>query len=318
MKFIRNLTLFHSHATVATIGNFDGVHRGHQWVLQQLRQRATALQLPSVVIVFEPQPQEFFSPVSAPPRLTRLREKIMAIRHCGIDQLVCLRFNTRLASLSAEDFIQQILVKSLHIRHLVVGDDFHFGQKRQGNFNLLYQAGQHYGFTVENQHPFLLNGERVSSTLIRQALLAGDFSRAQTLIGRPYTICGRVRYGQQLGRRMGFPTANILLHRRNPPLYGVFAVKVHGLTEHPLAGVANLGKRPTVNDNQLLLEVHLFDFNRSIYGTVVEVEFVRKLRDEKQFTSYEVLKKQIEQDAQLARSVLQHFNFIQIESGQSV
>jgi len=306
MEFIRNISQLRSHhqGCVATIGNFDGVHLGHQTVLQQLKTKAKELQLPMVVIIFEPQPMEFFAPDNVPARLTRLREKLIAMRHYGVDRVLCLHFNASLAALSANAFIQQVLVKGLGIRHLVVGDDFHFGQKRQGNFATLQQAGKEYGFTVESQHTFILGKERVSSTRVRQALMQGDLNAAHELLARPYMMCGRVRYGQQMGRTIGFPTANIFLHRQVSPLNGVFAVTLHGVTKKPLPGVANLGTRPTINGHQLLLEVHLFDFDRTIYGHYVEVEFVRKIRDEQRFPSIEALKQQIEKDVQSARYAL--------------
>jgi riboflavin kinase/FMN adenylyltransferase len=306
MELIRNLSQLRPRhqGCVATIGNFDGVHLGHQTVLQQVAAKAKELQLPTVVIVFEPQPQEFFAPDKAPARLTRLREKLIAMRRYGVDKALCLHFDTKFAALTAEAFIQQILITGLGVRHLVIGDDFRFGQKRQGDFAALQQAGKQYGFTVESHHTFILGSERVSSTRVRQALMQGDLNGARELQGRPYAMCGRVRYGQQMGRTIGFPTANIFLHRQVSPLKGVFAVTLHGITKKPLAGVANLGTRPTIDGHKLLLEVHLFDFDRTIYGHYVEVEFVRKLRNEQRFASIEALKLQIEKDVQLAKSVL--------------
>ncbi|HEC83979.1 MAG: bifunctional riboflavin kinase/FAD synthetase [Candidatus Parabeggiatoa sp. nov. 2] len=306
MEFIRNLSQLRPRhqGCVATIGNFDGLHLGHQAVLQQLIAKANQLQLPTLVTIFEPQPQEFFAPDTAPARLTRRREKLIAMRRYGVDRVLCLRFDAQFAALSAEAFIQQVLVKGLGVRHLVVGDDFRFGQGRSGNFAALQQAGKHYGFAVESQHTFLMGGERVSSTRVRQALMQGDMQGANELLGRPFTLWGRVRYGQQRGRSIGFPTANIFLHRPVSPLNGVFAVYLHGFTKKPLAGVANLGTRPTVDGSQLLLEVHLFGFKETIYGHSVEVEFVRKLRDEQRFASIEALKQQIDIDVRLAKAVL--------------
>jgi len=303
MEFIRNLSQLrpHHHGCVATIGNFDGVHLGHQTVLQQLATKAKALQLPTLVIIFEPQPQEFFA--KAPPRLTRLREKLMAMRHFGVDKVFCLHFNKKFAALSAEAFIQEILIDGLGVQHLVVGDDFRFGKKRQGNFTMLQQAGKQKGFTVESQHTFILGNERVSSTRVRQALMQGKLSTASQLLGRPYSMYGRVRHGQKMGRTIGFPTANIYLHREVSPLNGVFAVTLHGVTEKPLAGVANLGTRPTVDGERFLLEVHLFDFDKTIYGHYVEVEFVRKIRDERHFASFDALKAQIKNDVESAKAV---------------
>jgi riboflavin kinase/FMN adenylyltransferase len=277
---------------------------GHKIVLQQLAAKATELQLPTVVIIFEPQPQEFFSPNTAPARLTRLREKLLAMRRYGVNRVLCLRFNAQLAALSAPAFIQQVLVNGLGIRHLVVGDDFRFGQKRAGNFTTLLEAGKQSGFSVESQKTFILGNERVSSTRIRKALMSGDMQGAKVLLGRPYTLSGRIGYGQQRGRSIGFPTANIFLHRQISPIIGVFAVKLHGITAKPLAGVANLGTRPTVDGSQLLLEVHLFDFNQMIYGDYAEVEFVRKIRDEQRFSSIDALKQQIESDVESAKAIL--------------
>jgi riboflavin kinase/FMN adenylyltransferase len=304
MELIRNLRQLRTRhqGCVATIGNFDGVHLGHQEVLRQLTTRAEQLQLPTVVIIFEPQPQEFFTPQRAPARLTRLREKLIAIRRYGIDRVLCLHFDASFAAWSAEQFIDQVLIAGLKIRHLVVGDDFRFGKRRQGDFATLQRAGQQNGFSIESQHTYILGEERVSSTRIRHALERGNLETAKQLLGRPYTLCGRIRYGQQLGRQIGFPTANIFLHRHLSPLLGVFAVYLHGINESALAGVANLGTRPTVNGTQLLLEVHLFDFKQTIYGHYVEVEFVQQLRQEQRFASFEALKKQIELDVQSAKA----------------
>ncbi|MDY6992921.1 MAG: bifunctional riboflavin kinase/FAD synthetase [Pseudomonadota bacterium] len=304
MELIRHLDYF-PQGCVATIGNFDGVHLGHQRVLQQLTLKAQQLNLPTVVMIFEPQPQEFFTPEQAPPRLTRLREKLSVINHYHpVDKVLCLRFNAQLARLSPAEFIHRILLKGLNIKHLVIGDDFRFGQGRQGDFMTLQQAGQHYGFTIERWHTFLLDNQRVSSTRVRQALAQGDLSAAQRLLGRPYSLWGRVGYGHQRGRLLGFPTANIALHRLSSPINGVFTVYVHGLSSIPVAGIANLGKRPTVDGKQLLLEVHLFNFNDTIYQHSVEVELVAKLRDEQKFASLEDLKQQIQEDVLLAQSQL--------------
>lgn len=312
MEFIRNfihLKPHHQHC-VATIGNFDGVHLGHQTVLNQLKNKAKALNAPSLVIIFEPQPQEFFSHSITPARLTRLREKLLALERYGVDYVLCLRFNAQFAVLSAEYFIEHILVERLAIQHLVVGDDFHFGQGRKGNFSILQHYGQQHHFTVENWHTFMVGDERVSSTRIRNALMKGDFNAAKQLLGRPYTLVGRISYGQQRGRTIGFPTANIFLHRQISPINGVFAVLMHDITEHPLAGVANLGTRPTVDGHHLLLETHLFNFNEVIYGQYVEVEFVEKLRDERKFASFAALKQQIELDVQQAQVCLEKKQFL--------
>ena len=306
MEFVRNISQLHSHQQncVATIGNFDGVHLGHQTILRQVATRARDLHLATMVIIFEPQPQEFFSPTMAPPRLTRLREKLITMRHYEVKRVLRLAFNTKFAAFSEKEFIQKVLVNGLKVRHLVVGDDFHFAQGRAGNFVTLQQAGIQYGFTVESQNTFILGGKRVSSTRVRQVLQRGDMQQAKELLGHPYTLCGRVSYGQQLGRNIGFPTANIFLHRQASPITGVFSVNLRGVSTQPLAGIANLGTRPTVNGKQLLLEVHIFDFNQNIYGRYVEVEFLHKIRDEQRFNSLDALQKQIELDSQLARKLL--------------
>ena len=286
----------------ATIGNFDGVHLGHQAVLGQLSERAAELGLPMVVVTFEPQPQEFFSPATAPPRLTRLREKLEALRRYAVERVLVLRFDARLAALTADQFIQQVLVGGLDVRYLVVGDDFRFGQGRAGDFRLLQETGAREGFQVVNMHTFAVGGERVSSTRVRTALAQGDLEAAEALLGRPYRISGRVAPGEQRGRTIGFPTANIHLHRHQSPLQGVYAVELFGLEQEPLPGVANLGRRPTVGGTRLQLEVHLFDFDREIYGRNVHVNFLRRIRDERTFESFDALRRQIDADAAQARA----------------
>ncbi|WP_455212492.1 bifunctional riboflavin kinase/FAD synthetase [Kaarinaea lacus] len=306
MELIRGVhNLYPRHrGCVATIGNFDGVHLGHQTVLKQTCEKAREMGLPATVITFEPQPQEFFRPDQAPPRLTRLREKLLALRPHAIDRMLCLSFDPYLANLTAEQFIQKILLEGLGIRYLVVGDDFRFGKDRQGDFDMLVNAGQQYGFKVANTHSFTLDDERVSSTLIREALAHGDLMRVRQLLGRPYSMCGRVAHGDKRGRTIGFPTANIYLHRKNTPILGVYAVQMNDVEDSPIPGVANIGTRPTVCGTRTLLEVHLFDFNRDIYGAHVEVVFVEKIRDEKRFESFDALKQQIQFDAQQARDIL--------------
>jgi riboflavin kinase / FMN adenylyltransferase len=287
---------------VATIGNFDGVHLGHQAVLGQLAEKAAELRLPTTVITFEPQPQEYFFPESARPRLTRLREKIQALQRYAVHRIVCLYFDRRLAQMPPEDFIQRLLIQGLGVRYLVVGDDFRFGKQRRGNFAMLQAAGAQLGFQVVHMHTFDIDGKRVSSTRIREALALGDLATAEKLLGRPYRMTGRVAQGDKRGRLIGFPTANIHLHRRMAPLAGVFAVEMYGLEVEPLSGVANIGTRPTVDGTRTVLEVHLFDFDQDIYGRYVQVEFVLKLRDEKRFDSFQALKEQIARDAAEARA----------------
>jgi riboflavin kinase/FMN adenylyltransferase len=306
MRLIRGLHNLRAadRGCVATIGNFDGVHLGHRAVFQRLLARGRELGLPATVITFEPQPMEFFAADAAPARLTRLREKIAAIAADDIERIMLLEFGHRLAAMDAETFIRRLLIDGLGARFLLVGDDFRFGHNRQGDFALLQAAGREHGFTVEDLHTIKLGDERVSSTRIREALARGDLEQARHLLGRPYRICGRVAHGDERGRSIGFPTANINLHRRRSPLRGVFAVEVHGLDQGPLPGVANIGKRPTVQGTEERLEVHLFDFDRTIYGAHLAVEFRLRLRDEQRFESFQALKTQIGRDAAAAREFL--------------
>ncbi len=290
-----------SGGCVATIGNFDGVHLGHQAVVTQCRQQATRLGLPVTLITFEPQPREYFSAQSAPARLTRLREKIQVLANHGIERILCLRFNRWLAELTPETFIHTILVDGLGVKYLVVGDDFRFGKGRTGNYGRLQQAGKQFGFEVASTHTCHVGDERVSSTRIRDALRQGDLDMAALLLGRTYAMCGRVAHGDKRGRTIGFPTANIFLHRASSPLAGVFAVEVAGLGDTVVRGVANVGNRPTVDGTRALLEVHLFDFDREIYGAQVLVNFCSKLREEQRFESLTALRNQILLDAQQAR-----------------
>ena len=287
---------------VATIGNFDGVHLGHQTVLGQLSEKAAELGVPSGVISVEPYPMEFFAPDKAPARLTRLREKIRALTRYAVDRMLCLRFDAEFAAQTPEEFIERVLIEGLDVRYLVVGDDFRFGKDRRGDFALLRKAGEQHGFQVVNLHTFAIDGERVSSTRVREALAAGDMGRAEQLLGRPYRMCGRVAHGDKRGRTIGFPTANIHLHRTNTPIKGVFAVEMFGIEGEPVQGVANIGTRPTVDGVRSLLEVHLFDFDADIYGRNVSAEFVHRLRDEQKFASFEELRKQIDKDANAARA----------------
>lgn len=287
---------------VATIGNFDGVHLGHQAVLTQLAARAATLQSPSVAIIFEPLPREFFHPASAPPRLTRLREKLMVLREHRIDSVLCLRFDAALAAMRASEFIDRILIQGLDVRYLVLGDDFHFGKDREGNFDTLRAAGSAYGFEVANMPTLEIEGERVSSTRIRQALTRGDLSAAEVLLGRRYCLCGRVRRGDSLGRKLGFPTANLALGWPLPPVQGIYAVEVSGLEREPLQGVASIGSRPAVHGTDHRLEVYLLDFNDDIYGRHPCVALLQKIRDEAHFDSLSELKTQIARDVESARA----------------
>lgn len=304
MEFVRGLYNLQRdrRGCVATIGNFDGVHRGHQAVLTQVREQAGRMQLPAALITFEPLPREFFIPHEAPPRLTRLREKLIALRRYGIGRVVCLRFDRHLAGLAPDVFIREILVDGMGVKYLVVGDDFRFGEHRAGTFATLQEAGARYGFEVASMHTYRIGGDRVSSTRVREALAHGDLLTASLLLGRPYAMSGRVAHGDKRGRTIGFPTANVYLHRTSSPLAGVFAVEVAGLADTPVRGVANIGTRPTVDGTRSLLEVHLFDFSADIYGRHVEVSFLKKLREEQRFATFEALREQILRDTDRART----------------
>ncbi len=292
------------HGCVLTIGNFDGVHLGHQQVLKQVSEQAKRLGLPSTAMTFEPQPLELFAKEKAPARLTRLRDKYVQLSKLGIERLLCINFNAHFANLSADHFIRDLLVKRLGVKFLVVGDDFCFGKGREGNFAMLEQAGKKYGFEVVSTHSFCLEQLRVSSTAIRDALACDKLDEAAKMLGRHYSISGRVSHGRKLGRTIGFPTANIPLKRRVSPVSGVYVVQVLGLGDKPLGGVANIGNRPTVNGVRQQLEVHLFDVQANLYGKQLEIELLHKLRDEEKFASFEALKQQIELDAEAARAWL--------------
>ena len=304
MQLVRGLhnLLPLTRGCVATIGNFDGVHRGHQAILARLRERAIELGVPSCVVIFEPQPREFFAPQTAPARLTRLREKLELLAGQGVDFVLCLAFNRRLRELSADEFVRQVLVEGLRVKHLEIGDDFRFGAGRGGDFDFLVRAGEQYAFTVEAALTVELDGERVSSTRVRQALQAGELELAGRLLGRPYALGGCVLHGQKLARQLGTPTANVQLKRRKPPLCGVFLVSVlHQGRRYQ--GVANIGQRPTVaGDGSPHLEVHLLDFAGDLYGQRLTVEFHHKLRDEQRFASLEALKTAIDADVAAARA----------------
>ena len=288
--------------SAVTIGNFDGVHRGHQLVISQLRRVAEAAGLPTVVIIFEPQPIEFFAPERAPKRLARFREKIAYLKAHQIDYLLCLRFDAELAALSAEDFVQRILVDSLNTRHLVIGDDFHFGRNRQGNFQFLQQNSGRFGFQVDETETLLQDGERVSSTRVRDCIQRDDFDGAAALLGRPYSLSGRVAHGQKLGRQLGYPTINIKMGDKTLIVKGIFAVRVKGIDNRELRGVASIGTRPTVNGVDTILEVYILDFDRDVYGYRVVVEFLHKIRDEEKFDTLEELSAHIAQDTEKAKA----------------
>lgn len=258
--------------------------------------------IPTAVMTFDPQPREYFGKdATSPARLTRFREKISLLKTQGVSDVICLPFNEVLASMSAHDFVKTLLVDGLNVQHLIVGDDFRFGRGREGDFALLKSLGEQYGFEVVQTPVLDFGKERVSSSRIREALEKSDFALAESLLGRVYSMEGRVAHGDKRGRTIGFPTANIFLHRDVSPVRGVYAIKMHGIEAEPVTGVANVGTRPTVEGTRSLLEVHLFNFNREIYGAHVRVEFFHKLRDEKKFESFDMLKQQIDRDAQAAR-----------------
>ncbi len=307
MKVFRRLKPAPTQAPCAlTIGNFDGVHRGHQALLQQLVEGARARHLSPCVLTFEPHPREFFSPHDAPPRIQNLRDKLMALRQCAIDTIAIEEFNQAFSKLSPSEFVQNILIEKLNTKWILIGDDFCYGAKRAGNFDSLVVAGRQFGFEVSRISSVLETTERISSSLLRQALEQGDMKRAQQLLGRPFSISGHVLYGKQLGRTLGFPTLNLAVCTRHPntkPVTsGIFVSQVHGLGEKPLHAVSSLGVRPSVESTgQVLLETHVFDFNQSIYGQVVCVELLARLHEERKYPNLITLQAAIEDDAQKAR-----------------
>lgn len=291
-------------AYVATIGNFDGVHRGHQTVLKKLLSQSQALGLPSMVIAFEPSAKEFFLGSQAPARLTNFREKFSLLQDFGIDRFVCLSFNRTLADMPPETFIRDVLVSGLNIKHLTVGDDFRFGKDRKGDYPMLTRMGDELGFSVENTEGFVVNEERVSSSSIRDHLANGRLDLAEQLLGRMYSMSGRVIHGDHRGQGIGFPTANIPIKRRFSPISGVFATKVRIEHDAEALGVTNVGYRPTVAGTRTQIEVHLFNFSRMLYGKHLTVSFSKKIREEQKFNSLEELKNQIRVDAETAK---EHF-----------
>ena len=307
MKVIRR---FYSSSTrppcALTIGNFDGVHRGHQALLQQLVQGARARELSSCVLTFEPHPREYFTPNDAPPRIQNLRDKLLALKSLGLDSIMIAEFNQAFALLSPTEFVTEILVKQLNTKWIFVGDDFCYGAKRAGNFASLKAAGQQYGFEVTSISTVLQENERISSSLVRRALEKGDMLLASSLLGRPFSISGHVLYGKQLGRTLGFPTLNLAVCTRHPngkPVTsGIFISQVHGLGNQPLPAVSSLGVRPSVESSgQVLLETHVFDFNQSVYGQVVCVELLARLHEERKYPDLITLQAAIQDDAKKAR-----------------
>ena len=304
MQILRSVPDAANSPVALTIGNFDGVHLGHQAMLAKLRAAAAARSLPACVMTFEPHPREFFAPDQAPVRLTTLREQLESLAIHGVERVVVCRFNFALAQITAEDFIERILVRGLGVRWLQVGDDFRFGARRAGDFAMLKSHATGHDYTVEAMASVTLDGERISSTTVREALAAGDVTRAGRLLGRPYSISGRVVRGDQLGRKLGFPTANVQMKHNRPPLTGIFAVQFTRSSGVALRGVASLGVRPTVKAQGAapVLEVYIIDFKEEIYGEHVRVDFLHKFRDEEKYVDLDTLRLQIARDVENART----------------
>ena len=299
MQLLRGLPAVADQPVALTVGNFDGVHRGHQAMLARLAEAAEDLSLMPAVLTFDPHPREFFAKGQAPARLSTLRGKIEAFRHFGVGRTIVARFDRPLASLDAETFVDDVLVRRLGARWVLVGEDFRFGRGRAGDLALL--RGRARTFSVESMGTVEVDGERASSSAVRDALARGELRRASQLLGRPYTMAGHVAHGAKLGRTLGFPTINLPLRRR-PPLAGIFAVRVHGLGA-PRRGVASLGVRPTVTQaGRPMLEVFVFDFDEAVYGRRIVVEFLHKLRDEARYPDLDALTRQIRADADAARA----------------
>lgn len=302
MRISRGLPAAAEGPTAFTIGNFDGVHLGHEAMLDELTRASRRLGVPACVLTFEPHPREFFAPDKAPTRLTSLREKLELLAGCGVDRVHICRFNYAFAQIAADEFIDRILVRGLGARWVLVGDDFRFGARRAGDFVMLKQVAPRFGFEVAALPSVTLEGKRVSSTAVRSALAAGELDRARELLGRPYSISGRVVRGDGLGQKLGFPTANVQMKHNRPPLTGIFAVAVAGVGHQPLRGVASLGVRPTVKvQGAPVLEVHLFDFDENLYRRHLRIDFHHKLRDEEKYADLAILTRQIARDVENAR-----------------
>ena len=321
MELIRNLHNLRQHhrKCVATIGNFDGIHLGHRAIISQLKEIASEHDLPTAIIIFEPQPQEYFSPDNAPPRLTRLREKIEEMERLAVDRLICLRFNSELASLSPRDFVERLLIEGLEICHLVVGDDFRFGKNRQGDYATLEKMADEFGYELEHTNTCTFEGERISSTRIRQALANDDLILARELLGREYAISGRVVHGDKRGKSLGFPTANMELHRLHSPVAGIYVTRVHvtlehggdrGVVESSYPAVTSIGTRPMFDGEGMRLETHILDFDEILYTKHIRVVFLKKLRQEEKFSNVDDLIKAIETDIENARLYFAKNNLI--------
>jgi riboflavin kinase/FMN adenylyltransferase len=307
IRGIHNLRARH-RGCVATIGNFDGVHRGHRKILEQVIAEARRRGQKSAVMLFEPQPPEYFAPEKAPPRLMALRDKLRALRELGVDQVLCARFDERFRAQSAREFVSDLLVDGLGIHYLVVGDDFRFGNDRAGDFNYLVKAGGEFGFEVTDTPTCEQEGERVSSTRIRQALAVGDLDQAAALLGRPYMISGRVQHGDRIGRTIGVPTANLKPGHPRMAVSGVYAVTVSGAGLKEAPAVANVGNRPTVGGTESRLEVHVLDFDGDLYEKHLDVHFRHFIRPEEKYDGLEALKTAIQRDMDQARHYFGHGN----------
>lgn len=306
MKIVRGLTNARpsDRGCVLTIGNFDGMHLGHEEIVRLLAVRGREHGLPTALLTFEPNPREYFDPANAPARLMRLRDKAARLAELGVDRLILLKFDERLRSWDGREFIGRVLVEALGVRHIVIGSAFRFGKGRSGTVDLLRSEGRSLGFEVDEVEAVTIDGERVSSTRIRAALARGDLVAVRRLLGRDYRMTGRVMQGRRLGRQLGYATANLRLHRRVSPVSGVFAVRVHGAGESALPGVASVGSRPTVGGGEVLLEAHVFDWQGDLYGRYLGVDFVSKLREESRFPDLDALVARMHVDASEARRIL--------------
>ena len=303
IRGLQQLSSFKHKACVLTIGNFDGVHLGLQAVLSQLVDKARELNAPAVVMTFEPSPKEFFArdPAGSPARLTRMREKLLKIQQCGVDVVIVVHFDEQFSQMTKEYFVNELLVKQLRVSAVMVGKDFKFAHRREGDFPYLQAMGERLGYEAMPVASSMLDGRRVSSTWVREALAKNNLFTAKKLLGTPFAMLGRVVHGEKLGRKLGFPTANIDLHRAKTPVHGIYAVIVKGLRDEFLYGAANVGERPTVGGTTTLLEVYILDFDEQIYGAEVNVEFIHKIRDEARYESLDELKAQIAKDVSAVR-----------------
>ena len=308
MHLVRNTVSFPyarvANGSVVTIGAFDGLHLGHRKLLQRVLDEARARDLPSIVMSFEPTPKEFFAADKPPARLTRFREKYEKLKSAGVDMFFCPRFDHRMRDIDSAAFVRQLLIHTLNMKHLVIGDDFRFARNREGNLDLLQRVSNPLDFSIEQLGSVIVDGERVSSTAIREALWQGEMRKASQLLGHNYRMSGSVVRGESVGRKLGYPTANVNLKRRQSAVMGIFAVKVHNLSAEPLDAVASVGTRPTFAGLKPLLEVHIFDFDKDIYGARIEVEFIERLRAEKKFDSVDDLVQQMHRDSAQARAIL--------------